>query len=117
VKKLKMGDLLQEIAETTEALAKGNGRTAGSKRSGAPSIQQREAVTACSAAFNGVHDDIAWFIANTASGPERDKLLELQAPFDALLARNPPRVAAAKASSPAVAPAAPAAPPAAPADE
>jgi hypothetical protein len=107
VKKLKMGDLLQEIADTTEALAKGAGRTPGTKRSGAPSIQQREALTACSAAFNGVHDEIAWFIENTEKGPDRDKLIELQAPFEALLARNPPRTAVAKATPPA----APAAPP------
>ena len=115
VKKLKIGDLVQEIAETTEALARGNGRTAGSKRAGAPSIKQREAVAACSAAFNGVHGDLAWFIENTPNGPERDKLVELQAPFEALLVRNPPRAAAAKAAASAAPPeATPADPPAAP---
>lgn len=96
VKKLKLGDLLAEIAAATEALAVGTGRKGGTKRGGAPSTQQREALTACSAAFNGVHDDIAWFIEHTPSGPERDKYMELQAPFEALLVRNPPRVAAAK---------------------
>jgi hypothetical protein len=114
VKKLKMGDLLQEIADTTEALAKGHGRAPGTKRSGAPSIQQREAHTACSAAFNGVHDEIAWFIENTENGSDRDKLIELQAPFEALLARNPPRAAVAKGTPPAVPPATP---PAAPTGE
>lgn len=115
MKKLKIGDLVQEIGETTEALAVGNGRTAGSKRTGAPSIKQRGAVTACSAAFNGVHGDLAWFIDNTPNGPERDKLVALQAPFEALLVRNPPRAAAAKAAATA-APAVvtPADPPAAP---
>jgi hypothetical protein len=108
VKKLKLGDLLAEIAATTEALAIGIGRKAGTRRSGAPSIQQREALTACSAAFNGVHDDIAWFIEHTPTGAERDKYTELQAPFEALLARNPPRVAAAKAAPATAAPAAPA---------
>ena len=112
VKKLKIGDLIQEIEETTEALAKGRGRTAGAKRAAAPSIQQREALTACSAAFNGVHDTIAWFIDNTPNGPDRDKLTELQAPFEALLARNPPRAAASKATSPAGTPAGAAAAPA-----
>jgi hypothetical protein len=104
IKKLKLGDLLAEIAETTEALARGTGRKAGLKRAGAPSAQQREALTACSAAFNGVHDDIAWFVEHSPTGPERDKWLELQAPFEALLARNPPKAAAAKAAP---APAAP----------
>jgi hypothetical protein len=108
IKKLKLGELIAEIAETTEALAKGTGRKAGMKRAVAPSAQQREALTACSAAFNGVHDDIAWFIEHTPTGPERDKLIELQAPFEALIARNPPRVAAAKAASVAADPAAPA---------
>lgn len=118
VKKLKIGDLVQEIVETTEALAAGNGRTAGSKRAGAPSIKQREAVAACCVAFNGVHGNLAWFIENTPNGPERDKLIELQAPFEALLVRNPPRAAAAKAAAPAAPPPAiPADPPAAPAGE
>ena len=106
IKKLKLGELLTEIAEATEALAKGTGRKAGMKRAGAPSAQQREAVTACSAAFNGVHDDIAWFIEHTPSGPERDRYTQLQAPFEALLARNPPRGAAAKAAVEVTAPAA-----------
>ena len=108
IKKLKLGDLLAEIAGTTEALAKGTGRKTGMKRAGAPSAQQREALTACSAAFNGVHDDIAWFIEHTKAGPERDKYVELQAPFEALLARNPPRVGPVKAAPAMAAPAAPA---------
>ncbi len=115
VKKLKLGELLAEIAATTEALATGTGRKAGTKRGGAPSTQQREALTACSAAFNGVHDDIAWFVEHTPTGPERDKYMELQAPFEALLARNPPRVAPVKAAPATAAPAAPAA--ASPADK
>ncbi len=109
IKKLKLGELVAEIAETTEALAKGTGRKAGMKRAGAPSAQQREALTACSAAFNGVHDDIAWFIEHTPTGPERDKLIELQAPFEALLARNPPRAAVAKTAPTVATPVAPAA--------
>jgi hypothetical protein len=107
IKKLKLGEMLTEIGETTEALAKGAGRKAGMKKAGAPSAQQREALTACSAAFNGVHDDIAWFIEHTPTGVERDKLLALQAPFEALLARNPPKGAVVKAAPEAAAPAAP----------
>jgi hypothetical protein len=114
VKKLKLGDLLKDIATTTEALAKGLGRTAGGKRPAAPSARTRDAIGECTAAFNGVHDDIAWFVAHTSNGPARDHLTALQAPFEALLARNPPPVAA-KAAPGATPPAAtpPAAPPAA----
>lgn len=93
VKKLKLGDAMHDIGETTEALAKGIGRKAGQKRTAAPSARQREALAACTAAFNGVHDEIAWFIDHTPSGPERDKLSALQAPFEALLLRNPPPAA------------------------
>ncbi len=98
IKKLKLGDLMAEIAATTESLAAGTGRKAGTTRAGAPSAQQRDALTACSAAFNGVHDDIAWFVEHTEAGPERDRFIALQAPFEALLARNPARVAVAKAA-------------------
>jgi hypothetical protein len=108
IKKLEVGDLLQDIAEATEALAQGSGRKAGSKRAGAPSAQLRDALAACTTAFNGVHDDLAWFLENTATGPVRDRLAELQAPFEALLARNPPTQAKGGQTPPApVTPAAP----------
>jgi hypothetical protein len=90
VKKLKLAEALADIHETTEALAKAIGRTAGQKRAASPSIRLREAMVECSAAFNAVHDQIAWFIDHTPNGSDRDHLVALQAPFDALLARNPP---------------------------
>jgi hypothetical protein len=90
VKKLKLGEALQDIAKATEALAKGLGRTSGGKRPAAPSARQREALAACTAAFNGVHDTIAWFIEHTPGGPELERLQALMAPFEALLERNPP---------------------------
>ena len=113
VKTLKLGDTMHDIKETTEALAKGIGRKAGSKRTAAPSARQREALAACTAAFNGVHDDIAWFIEHTSNGPDKDKLSALQAPFEGLLQRNPPPAAkGAGANAPSGGPAEP--PPAAP---
>jgi hypothetical protein len=69
------------------------GRTSGGKRPAAPSARQREALAACTAAFNGVHDTIAWFIEHTPGGPELERLQALMAPFEALLARNPPPAA------------------------
>jgi len=90
IKKLKVDDLLHDIEKATEALAVGLGRKGGVKRAGPPSVQQRDALAACTSAFNGVHDHIAWFIANTPNGPDRETLEELEAPFEALLARNPP---------------------------
>jgi hypothetical protein len=90
IKKLKVDDLLHDIEKATEALATGLGRKAGAKRASPPSVQQRDALAACTAAFNGVHDHIAWFLENTPNGPARDALLDLEAPFEALLARNPP---------------------------
>lgn len=112
VKKLKLGDTMQDIKETTEALANGIGRKAGGKRTAAPSTRQREALAVCTAAFNGVHDDIAWFIEHTPNGPDRDKLSALQAPFEALLQRNPPPAGKGGGGSAPAAPAEPA--PAAP---
>lgn len=86
-KKLKLGDALADVARTTEALAKGLGRATGAKRR-APSRQIRDAVAECAAAFNAVHDDIAWFIARTPAGADRDRLTALLAPLEALLARH-----------------------------
>ena len=99
VKKVKLADALGDIAEATDALAKSVGRKAGVKRATTPAMRQREALGACNAAFNAVHEQIAWFIDHTPNGPDRDHLLSLQAPFEALLARNPPP-ATAKAAPP-----------------
>jgi hypothetical protein len=90
VEKLKLADALHDIDEATEALAKAIGRSAGQKRAAPPSIRLRDAMIACRIAFNAVHEQIAWFVDHTANGPDRDRLVALQAPFDALLARNPP---------------------------
>jgi hypothetical protein len=95
-KKLKLGDALADVAKTTEALAKGLGRGLGSKRR-APSRQLRDALAECAAAFNGVHNDIAWFVGRTPPGPDRDRLAALSAPLEALLARHAPTIAAPSA--------------------
>jgi hypothetical protein len=89
VKMLGLDDAIADIDVATEALAKGLGRKDNTKRQ-APSARQRDAVSACAAAFNGVHDDLAWWIEHTASGPDQDQLHALLAPLEALLSRNPP---------------------------
>lgn len=86
-KKLKLDDVLRDVAATTQALATGLGRGTGGKRH-APSRQLRDALADCTAAFNGVHDDLAWFLARTPPGTERDRLEALQAPLVELLARH-----------------------------
>ncbi|KYF76434.1 hypothetical protein BE11_11685 [Sorangium cellulosum] len=97
VKKVGAGPYLKRIEEATEALAKGLGRSAGQKRAVARSKRIREAVVACTQAFNAIHDDIGWLVAHTPSGKQRDLLEALHAPFLALLERSPQRAPAAAA--------------------
>ncbi|WP_437951744.1 hypothetical protein WME98_13815 [Sorangium sp. So ce296] len=89
VKKVGAGPHLRRVEEATEALAKGLGRSAGQKRAVARSKRIREAVAACTQAFNGIHDDIGWLIEHTPSGKQRELLEALHAPFLALLERSP----------------------------
>jgi hypothetical protein len=111
VKMLGLDDAIVDIDTTTEALARGLGRKDNTKRQ-APWARQREAVTACAAAFNGVHDDLTWWIDHTASGADQDQLHALLAPLEALLSRNPPppakEAAPAQATTPEAAKDAPA---------
>ena len=96
-KKLKLGDVLSEVANTTEALAKGLGRAGGEKRK-PPSRRLRDAVAECAATFNAVHDDLDWFASRTPPGPDRDHLHALLGPLEELLGRHQP------ASTPSVPP-------------
>ncbi len=98
-KKLKLGDVLADVSRTTEALATGLGRGSGTKRQ-PPSRQLREALAECASAFNGVHDSLAWFIARTPAGPDREQLEALQAPLEALLARHAPTASATADAAP-----------------
>jgi hypothetical protein len=95
VKKVGAGAYLKRIEEATEALARGLGRTSGQKRAVARSKRIRDAVVACTQAFNAIHADIGWLIEHTPSGKQRDLLQALHAPFLALLERSPQRAAAA----------------------
>ncbi len=87
---------IKRVAETTEALAKEVPEGAGDRPRGRYA-QIRAAWNGCVAAFNGVHDDLAWILAHTPAGPERERVAELLAPFEALLEdnteRNAPRTA------------------------
>jgi hypothetical protein len=82
--------VVKQIEETTEALAKALGRGPGQKRSSPRSIRLREALTECSAAFNWIHQDLAWTAEHTPPGASRTQLDNLLAPFTALLSRFPP---------------------------
>jgi hypothetical protein len=106
-KKLKLADALADVAKATEALAKGLGRGTGDKRR-PPSRKLRTAIAECAASFNGVHEDLAWFIGRTPPGAERDGLTALLVPLEALLTRHAP---AAPAEAAPAAPTPPAEPP------
>jgi hypothetical protein len=110
-KKLKLADALADVEKTTEALAKGLGRGTGDKRR-PPSRKLRSAVAECAASFNGVHEDLMWFVGRTPPGAERDKLNALLVPLDALLSRHAPgaTAAATPAEATPLAPAEPAKP-------
>lgn len=86
-KKLKLGDVLQNVQKTTDALAQTLGRTIGEKRH-APSKQIRTAIAECVSVFNAVHNDLEWFVAKTSPGPDRDRFVALLEPLEQLLARN-----------------------------
>ena len=79
----------EEIAEVTEALAHGLGRAPGEKRKGSRHQRIRAARSACAAAFNGIHGEIAWFIGNMVPSKGRTRAEKLLAPFRALLERYP----------------------------
>ena len=100
---------IADIDKATEALAAGLGRGTGSKRR-APSQQVREAVADCAKIFNGVHDDLVWFVEHAPSGPERDHLSDLLAPLNALLDRSKPVAAPTEEAASPEEPATPAAP-------
>jgi hypothetical protein len=106
-KKISLTPLLEAIHGSTEALARGLGRGPGQRRAAARTTRIREAMTGCVTAFNGIHDELLWFLANTHAGETRGYLEQLLAPFQALLDRNPPStsdaVTPAAAPSPAAA--------------
>lgn len=79
---------LTEAAEATERLAAAIGRRAGQARQGAPSDLRREAVAACARAFNAVHEDLDFYLGALEKGPDRERVRELRAPLEALLARS-----------------------------
>ena len=97
VKLTGLGPKLERIRAATLALGKGTGRVPGKNRAPARWARVRDALQECSAAFNGIHDDLVWSIAHTPSGPERDKLEKLLEPFQSLLDRYPATAAPAKA--------------------
>ncbi|HLM76677.1 MAG TPA: hypothetical protein VK459_28445 [Polyangiaceae bacterium] len=89
-KKVGLAAVVKQIEESTEALAKALGRGPGQKRSSPRSIRLREALTECSAAFNWIHQDLAWTAEHTPPGAARTQIDNLLAPLTALLSRFPP---------------------------
>ncbi|MBK8252510.1 MAG: hypothetical protein IPK82_07560 [Polyangiaceae bacterium] len=92
--KLNLGAQLADVQKATDALAAALGRSNGQKRH-APSKQLRLALSECAAAFNAVHEQVAWFVAKTPPGTDRDGLAALLQPLDELLSRNGPVTAVA----------------------
>lgn len=88
IKKIGAQKHVKRIAETTEALAKGLGRGPGERRAPTRSKRLREAMRACSTAFNVIHEDLEWLIEHTPPGKQREELEKLHAPFLALLERH-----------------------------
>jgi hypothetical protein len=101
VKLTGLGSKLERIREATLALGKGIGREPGKNRAKARSLRIRDALQACSGAFNDIHNGLVWAIAHTPSGPDHDKLEKLLEPFQALLDRYPkiPATAAGDATA------------------
>jgi len=91
-KKCKLEGALADVERTTAALAEGLGRGKNEKRR-PPSKQLRDAMSECVAAFNAVHDELAWFVRKAPAGAERDKLQALLGPLDSLLERAAPAAA------------------------
>jgi hypothetical protein len=95
-KKAKLESALADVKKTTEALAEGLGRRTGDKRK-PRSMQVRQALASCVAAFNAVHGGLELGLEGTPKGPGRDMLTALLEPLDALLGRHAPSPAAADA--------------------
>jgi hypothetical protein len=91
VKKVGIAAHLKRVREATEALAVGLGRTPGQTRAASRARRIRDALAACAAAFNAIHEELGWIIEHAAPGPDRQELEALHAPFLALLDRYPPR--------------------------
>lgn len=91
------GDHITRIDEATKAFAAALGRDKNKGRAPSRARRVRAALVACSAAFNGVHDEIAWAMDHTEDRDERARLEALLAPLQALLDRYP-SVAAARAA-------------------
>lgn len=94
-----LAPMLERIREATAALGEGTGRGPGKNRAPSRSLRIRDALQQCSAAFNNIHDYLVWAIDHTASGPDRDKLEQMLAPFQALLDRYPATASAASAAT------------------
>jgi hypothetical protein len=80
---------LKVVEKTTEALARGLGRSFEQKRVGTRAARLREALGGCAAAFNGIHSEITWFLDHTEDGAARARLSQLLVPLQALLERYP----------------------------
>jgi hypothetical protein len=103
-KKVGLLPILKEVDETTEALAHGLGRGPERKRAGSRATRVREALAVCAAAFNGIHNEMLWFLDHTKDGEARALLEQMLLPFQSLLDRYP-STSGANAADPAPAPA------------
>lgn len=91
VKMAGVGAHLKRIREATEALSAGLGRAPGQTRTVSRARRIRDALAACSATFNSIHEELEWIIQHTAPGAERQTLQAFQSSLLGLLERYPPR--------------------------
>lgn len=88
IESLGLTGTMDDIRRATDNLAQALGWDSEVDRRMAPSSQVRTAMSECSSAFNGVHDDLDWSIAHTPEGEERDRLTKLRRPLEKLLDRS-----------------------------
>lgn len=93
-----VGEHLKRVQAATEVFAVALGRDTGKGRAPSRGRRIREALVACSAAFNGVHDEIEWAVEHTRDLAERARLEALLVPLKGLLERYPAPAAAAPAA-------------------
>jgi hypothetical protein len=98
VKTVDVGEHLKRVQAATEVFAVALGRDTGKGRAPSRGRRIREALVACSAAFNGVHDAIEWAIEHTPDLAERARLEALLVPLNGLLERYPAAAPAEQAA-------------------
>lgn len=78
VARLGLGDALDEVRKTTDALAKALGVPEGAKRAPSPSERVRAAMVECAQALNDVMSSMDWHLAHLPEGDDRAQVAALR---------------------------------------